>query len=195
MAKLRNCLPSPLQRITNRNDLRMELEEFLEIWDCSEQEIEIISGRYTLDEIQDFGETPSHEAYQFGLIHSIWSRQISEQIENGSYQEEFKIPEPLMPTHRLWSELDELYSFNMTPREFKAFWSLTNWQLARILKADIAQIEKYLKVPAKNSVPPLVCFFLGFLHHQWMLKMGNSASSSVRVARCVETQYKVPSPL
>lgn len=196
MAKLRDCLPSSLQRITNRNDLRMELEEFLEIWDCSDQEIEDISGRYNPDEIRDFGETPDHEAYQFGLIHSLWSRQATERIEQGEYQEEFKIPEPLTPTHKLWSELDELYSFNLTPREFKTFWNITNWQLARILKADIAQVEKYLKSPAKASVPPLVCFFLGYLHHQWIVKMGQSLSSpSVRIVRVLQNPSKVPMSL
>ncbi|HEY9599445.1 MAG TPA: hypothetical protein V6D33_17420, partial [Cyanophyceae cyanobacterium] len=175
MAKLRDCLPTPFARTINRNDLRMELQEFLDIWDCSSEEIRNISGRFTLEELEEFWDTPEQEAYQFGLLHTLWSRQIGERIEQGDYQQEFQVPEPITPSHRLWSQLDELYSFNITPREFKAFWNVTDWQLARILKADINQVEKYLKVPAKTSVPPLVCFFLGFLHHQWMLKLGTSA--------------------
>lgn len=193
MAKLRDCLPSSFTRIINRNDLRMEVQEFLEIWDCSSEEIKNISGRFTLEELEEFWDTPAQEAYQFGLLHTLWSRQIGEQIENGDCQEEFKNPETLTPTHRLWSELDELYSFDMTPREFKAFWNVNDWQLARILKADIKQIEKYLQVPAKAPIPPLVRFFLGFLHHHWMLKLGTTATNpTVKTCRVVQNQYRVP---
>lgn len=184
MAKLRvDSFPNPLLRFGNRNNLRMEPNEFLEVWECSDEEFDDITQGWTLEELKDFGSVPAGVAYRLGLFHQLWSRQIDQAIEQGERQrQEFSVPDPVTPPHRLWSELDELYSFDMTPREFQVFWNVQEWELARILRADIQQIRKYLKTPPNSPLPPLVCFFLGFLHRHWLSKLvqrSSDPSSSV----------------
>lgn len=180
MAKLRNSnFPSPLLRFGNRSFLRMEPNEFLEIWECSDGEFDSISEGWSLEELKDFSSVPAGVAYRLGLFHQLWSRQIDQAIEQGEQQrEEFSVPEPVTPPHCLWSELDELYAFDMTPREFQVFWDVKEWELARILRVDIQQVRRYLRTPPNSSPPALVCFFLGSLHYRWLQRLANGESPS-----------------
>lgn len=179
MAKLcANRSPNPLLRFGNRNNLRMELDEFLEIWDCSDEEMNTLSQGWTVEELQDFSSVPHNVAYRLALFHQLWSRQIVQNIEQGQQLElEVSVPEPVLPNHGLWAELDELYAYDMTPREFQIFWQVNDWQLARILQVEIKQVQRYLKTPPNSPIPSLVCFFLGFLHRRWLEKLGQNVES------------------
>lgn len=196
MAKLRSDkLPNSLSRLGNKDEFRMEPEEFLAIWNCSDQEIEQITGGWSLEDLKDFYLAPTEASYRFALYHRFWSRQVFQMVEQSvdPGQIELSVFEPQVPGHELWAEVDEFQAFDMTPREFKFFWDVQDHQLVRILQMDIKQVRSYLNVPASKPVPRSVRFLLGFVHHQWMQESGNESLSMPhalnKCCKAVQNQY------